>query len=195
MVCRTACDGVVGRVRQCVLLPSEPKRAYVRQNGRMPDLASLFELSLNPLELVARGTAMYWFLFLVFRFVLRRDVGSIAIADILLLVLIADASQNAMSGGYETVADGVVLVATIVGWNWLFDWLAFHFAWVRRLLAAKPLTLVLDGKVDRRAMRKEMISQEELMATLREQGIDKLEQVKRATMESDGEISVVKNDA
>ena len=161
----------------------------------MPDIAGLFELSMNPLELVARGTLMYWFLFLLFRFILRRDVGSIAIADVLLLVLIADASQNAMAGGYETVTDGIVLVLTIAGWNWLFDWLSFRFAWVRRLLAAKPLTLISHGTVQRRNMRKEMISLDELMAALREQGVEKVEDVKLAIMESDGNISVIKNGA
>jgi uncharacterized membrane protein YcaP (DUF421 family) len=161
----------------------------------MPDIPALLELSMNPLELVVRGTLMYWFLFLLFRFVLRRDVGSIAIADVLLLVVIADASQNAMAGGYETVSDGIVLVGTIACWNLLFDWLAFRFPLVRRLLAAKPLTLVVDGKLQRRNLRKEMISQDELMAALREQGVEKVEQVKLATMESDGEISVVKNGA
>ncbi|MFC5496404.1 DUF421 domain-containing protein [Caenimonas terrae] len=159
----------------------------------MPDFADLLSLSMNPLELIARGSLMYWFLFLLFRFVLRRDAGSIAIADVLLLVLIADASQNAMAGGYETVTDGIVLVLTIAGWNWLIDWLAFHFDWVRRLVAARPLTLISQGKVHLRNMRKEMISQDELMAALREQGIEKVDQVKLAVMESDGQISVVKN--
>ena len=192
MVCRTGRGRFVGLVRHQLLLTSSPGEIPGPQNRRMPDFASLFDLSMNPLELVARGSLMYWFLFLLFRFILRRDVGSIAIADVLLLVLIADASQNAMAGGYETVSDGVVLVLTIAGWNWLFDWLAYRFTWVRRLLEAKPLTLVIDGKVNRRNMRKEMISLEELMATLRENGVEKLEQVKRATMESDGEISVIK---
>ncbi len=165
-----------------------------RENEKMtmPDIAALLELSMNPLELVVRGTLMYWFLFLLFRFVLRRDAGSIAIADVLLLVLIADAAQNAMSGGYETVSDGIVLVLTIAGWNWLIDWLAFRFSALRRLLEPRPLALVRDGKPQRRALRKEMISQEELMAALREQGVEKLEQVKLATMESDGEITVIK---
>jgi uncharacterized membrane protein YcaP (DUF421 family) len=159
----------------------------------MPDLPALLELSMNPLELIVRGTLMYWFLFLLFRFILRRDVGSIAIADVLLLVLIADASQNAMAGGYETVSDGIVLVMTIAGWNWLFDWLAFRFPGLRRLMQAKPLTLVQDGQLQRRNLRKEMISIDELMAALREQGIEKVAEVKLATMESDGQISVVKN--
>lgn len=158
-------------------------------------LTNLLELSLDPSELVLRGTLMYWFLFLLFRFVLRRDVGSIAIADMLVLVLIADASQNAMSGGYETVADGVVLVSTIAAWNWLFDFVTYRFPAVRQLIQAKPLRLIENGKVLRRNLRKEMITQEELMAALRGEGVEQIDQVRLATMESDGEITVVRNDS
>ncbi|MCY7319792.1 MAG: DUF421 domain-containing protein [Ramlibacter sp.] len=158
-------------------------------------LTSLLELSMDPSELVLRGTLMYWFLFLLFRLVLRRDVGSIAIADMLVLVLIADASQNAMSGGYETVADGVVLVSTIAAWNWLFDFVAYRFPAVRQLIQAKPLRLIENGKVLRRNLRKEMITQEELMAALRREGVEQIDQVRLATMESDGEITVVRNDS
>ncbi len=163
-------------------------------NGSMPalpDFAELFRLSMNPLELVVRGTAVYWFLFLLFRVVLRRDAGSIAIADVLLLVLIADAAQNAMAGGYESVSDGIVLVGTIACWNWLIDWMTFRFAFMRRLLEPRPLVLVDNGKAIRRNMRKELITMDELMAKLREEGVDRLDGVKRATLESDGEISVI----
>jgi uncharacterized membrane protein YcaP (DUF421 family) len=157
----------------------------------MLDLASLFETTVDPLELVLRGTVMYWFLFLLLRFVLRRDIGSIGIADVLLLVVIADAAQNAMSGGYESITDGMILVGTIAAWNWSLDRLAYRFRSVRRVLEAKPLELVRDGKLMRRNMRKEYITPDEIMAKLREHGIDKLEAVKAATMESDGEITVI----
>jgi uncharacterized membrane protein YcaP (DUF421 family) len=159
----------------------------------MPDLGALFEITVDPAELVLRGTAMYWFLFLLLRFVLRRDIGSIGIADVLLLVLIADAAQNAMSGGYESITDGMILVGTIAGWNWVLDLLAYRFSGLRRLLEAKPLPLVRNGRLIRRNMRREYITTEELMAKLREHGIDRLEAVKAATMESDGEISVIKH--
>ena len=155
-------------------------------------LANLFEFSMDPVELILRGTLIYWLLFLLFRLVLRRDVGSIAIADILVLVLIADASQNAMSGGYETVADGAVLIGTIAAWNWLFDFLTYRFPAVRRLIQAKPLRLIENGKLLRRNLRKEMITQEELMAALRREGVEQVDQVRLATMESDGEITVVR---
>jgi len=156
------------------------------------ELLALFRLGLDPLELVVRGTAVYWFLFLLFRFVLRRDTGSLGIADILLLVVIADASQNAMAGSYTTVADGFVLVATITGWNWLMDWASFRFRAVRRFATPPPLVLVRHGKIIVRHLRREFITTPELMARLREQGIDKLADVKIARMEADGDISVIR---
>ncbi len=154
------------------------------------ELRALFTFSLSPLELVARGTAVYWFLFLLFRFVLRRDTGSIGVADVLLLVLIADASQNAMAGGYESVADGLVLVSTIAGWNWLIDWAAFHSPPLRRWIEPPAVVLVRDGRPLWRNLRKEMISREELMAKLHENGIEALDDVAVARMESGGEITV-----
>ena len=160
----------------------------------MFEIAPLFQLSVHPGELVLRGTLMYWFLFLLLRFVLRRDIGSIGIADVLLLVVIADAAQNAMSGGYESVTDGCILVATIAGWNWLLDLASYRFLAVRRLLEAKPLRLVDNGRLLRRNLRREMITVDELMSVLREHGVEKLEQVKAATMESDGEISIISFD-
>ena len=158
----------------------------------MRPVADLFELSVPPWELIVRGTFTYWFLFAIFRFVLRRDVGSVGIADVLLLVLIADASQNAMSGGYETVSDGAVLVTTIVGWNYALDWATYRFAAVRRIVEPPALMLVRDGRVLRRNLRQEFITMDELRAQLRLAGVDDIADVKSARMEPDGQISVVK---
>jgi uncharacterized membrane protein YcaP (DUF421 family) len=155
-------------------------------------LAELFAVHVSVLELVVRGTVLYWFLFLLFRFVLRRDAGSLGIADILLLVLIADASQNAMSGGYQSLSEGLVLVGTIAGWNWLMDWAAYRFEVVRRFSEPGPLVLVRRGRMIVGNLRRESITTPELMASLREQGIDKLADVKMARMEPDGQISVIR---
>jgi len=159
------------------------------------DLARLFSFSVSPLELIVRGSAVYWFLFLIFRIVLRRNVGSIAIADVLVLVVIADAAQNAMAGSYESVSDGFVLVGTIVLWNVALDFAAYRFAPLRRLLEPRPLPLVRNGRLLRHNLRKEFLTEDEVIAQLREKGIAELAQVKLACMESDGQISVIKNDA
>jgi uncharacterized membrane protein YcaP (DUF421 family) len=155
-------------------------------------VSELFRFDLNPWELVLRGSAMYWFLYLLFRFVLRRDVGSIGIADVLLLVLIADAAQNAMAGGYSTVAEGFVLVATIAAWNYLLDWASYRFELIRRFAEPGPLMLVRDGHILRANLRQEMISLEDLYAKLRGEGVDDVAKVKSAFMESDGRISVIR---
>ncbi|MCE4553109.1 DUF421 domain-containing protein [Roseateles cellulosilyticus] len=158
----------------------------------MPDIAELLRFDVSPLELIVRGSLMYWLLFLLFRFVLRRDAGSIAVADILLLVLIADASQNAMAGSYTSVSEGAVLVSTLVGWNWLLDWASFRFNTVRRFVEPPPLVLVRHGRMIPRNMRREYVTVPELMASLRAHGIEKLAEVKMARMEPDGGISVIR---
>ena len=158
----------------------------------MPDLGSMFGFSSNPIELVLRGSVMYWALFLLFRFVLRRDAGSLGIADILLLVLIADASQNAMAGGYTSLSEGLLLVATIAFWSWLTDWAAFRWPAARRFAEPPPLVLVRRGRLHRGNLRREMVTVPELMAALRENGVDKLSDVKIARMEPDGMISVIR---
>ena len=144
------------------------------------------------MELIVRGTALYWFLFVLFRFVLRRDVGSLAIADVLLVVLIADAAQNGMSGTYNSVASGFVLVATIAGWNYLLDWAGYHSKRVRRFVEPPPLALIRDGRVMRANLRRELITIDELKAKLREQGIAAISDVKYACMEADGEVSAIR---
>ncbi len=89
----------------------------------MADLAGVLRLEQPIWEMVLRGSVIYWFLLLVFRFVLRRVAGSLGMADLLFVVLIADASSNAMQGEYKTIGDGLVLLATLIGWNFLLDWL------------------------------------------------------------------------
>lgn len=158
-------------------------------------IADLFEVHVPVLELMLRGTLVYWLLFLIFRFLLRRDVGAVGIADILLLVIVADAAQNAMSGGYDTFAEGAILVGTIVGWNWLLDVLAYRFKAIRRFSSPSRLTLIKQGVLQRRNLRREYITLDELHQKLREQGIAELAEVKAAYLEGDGQISVIRNSA
>jgi uncharacterized membrane protein YcaP (DUF421 family) len=156
------------------------------------DWAGLFSFTVAPLELIVRGTAIYWFLFLLFRFVMRRDVGSVGVADILLLVLIADAAQNAMAGEYRSITDGLVLVVTLAGWDYFMNWAAFRFPAVRPFFEPPAARLVMNGRLVGRTLRREHITEAEVMAKLREAGVEHLSQVKGAYLESDGQVSVIK---
>lgn len=156
------------------------------------DWSSLIEFKVSPIELIVRGTALYWFLFLVFRFVLRRDAGGLGVADVLLVVLVADASQNAMTGGYTSVTEGFVLVATLVGWNWLFDWLAFRSAAFARFIEPPPLPLIRNGRILHRNLRAEYLTVDELKSQLRQHGVESPAEVRLAQMEGDGHVSVLR---
>ena len=143
------------------------------------------------LEIFVRGTLVYIALFALLRVVLKRQSGTVGVGDLLVIVLIADASQNAMAGDYVSVPDGLLLVATIVGWSYFIDWLGYHVPRLQRVFFPPPLLLVKDGKMLRRHMRQELITETELMSQLRVQGVDDVAQVKKAFMEGDGRISVV----
>src|SRR4030095_9250759 len=86
------------------------------------DWGKLFVFTVSPFELILRGTVVYLLIFVLMR-VLRREPGTVGIADLLMVVLIADASQNAMSSEYRSITDGLVLILTIVFWNYFLDWL------------------------------------------------------------------------
>jgi uncharacterized membrane protein YcaP (DUF421 family) len=154
------------------------------------DWHAAFVPTIHPLEIVMRGTLIYLFLFVIFR-VLRRDAGTISLGDLLVVTLIADASQNAMASEYKSISEGVILISTIVGWNYLLDTLAYRFPRLRRWLEPPLRDLIRDGQLLRQNLRKEMISVEDLMSQLREHGVDDVASVKRCSLESDGKISVI----
>jgi uncharacterized membrane protein YcaP (DUF421 family) len=156
------------------------------------DWSELFALSVPPLELVVRGSAMYLFLFVLFRFVVKRRIGSIGMADILILVIVADAAQNGMAGEYRSITDAFILVATLVGWNMLIDWLNFHVPALRKVLEPPPLVLIESGRVQWRNLRHENVSKDELETKLREHGVRDPAEVDRAYMEPDGQVTVLK---
>ncbi|MGJ0485237.1 MAG: DUF421 domain-containing protein [Methylomicrobium sp.] len=142
-------------------------------------------------EIFVRGSIVYLFIFFVFR-VLRREAGSVGISDLLVVVLVADAAQNAMANEYKTVTEGVALVSTLAFWDYFIDWLGYRYPSLQRVLRPAPILLIKDGRFQRRNMRQEMITEEELMGKLREQGVEHVKEVKQSYMEDDGTISIIK---
>jgi uncharacterized membrane protein YcaP (DUF421 family) len=155
------------------------------------DWHGLLVPSVSLLELVLRGSVMYLGILLLLR-ALRREAGALSTTDLLVVVLVADAAQNAMASEYHSITEGAVLVATIFGWNYLLDWLAFRYPRVHALLHPAPLLLVKDGRVQRRNLRAEMLTLDDLKEQLREQGVAEVAQVKECYLEADGRLSVIK---
>jgi uncharacterized membrane protein YcaP (DUF421 family) len=156
------------------------------------DWKTIFIPDTSLLEIILRGSVMYIALFAMLRIILKRQTGTLGMTDLLLITLLADASQNAMAGEYKSIPDGIVLVATIIFWNYLFDWLSFKSEWFARLIEPSPLPLIKNGRMLRRNMRQELITEDELMMQLRQEGLDEVSEVKEAYIESDGRISVIR---
>ncbi|RJF92209.1 DUF421 domain-containing protein [Noviherbaspirillum saxi] len=156
------------------------------------DWHGIFTPKNSLMELVVRGTIMYLVLFGLLRFVLKRQAGGIGTTDVLVIVLLAEVAGNGFSAEYTSVVEGSVLVGTILFWSYMLEWAAHRYPVIQRILHAPTLLLIENGKMIRKNMRAELVTKEELMAQLREKGIEDCAQVKRACMEADGMISVIK---
>ncbi len=156
------------------------------------DWTELFLPQASVAELVIRGTITYLAIFLYFRFV-RRGAGGLGIADVLLLVLVADAAQGALGGNEHSILGGLVVVATVAFWDFLLDWMSWRIPALRRVVRAAPVLLIEGGRLLNRNLAKEMITAEELRAQLREQGVAGPHEVRAAFLEGDGKLSIIKN--
>jgi uncharacterized membrane protein YcaP (DUF421 family) len=157
------------------------------------DWQAVFVPSLHVGEIILRGTIVYLFLFAVLR-ALRRQVGAIGITDVLVVVLVADAAQNAMAADYKSITEGLILVSTIIFWDVFLNWLDFKLPIFRQFLTPPALPLIMDGRLQWQNLRKQLITKEELMAKLREHGVERLDQVKESYLEPDGNVSVITKD-
>ena len=157
------------------------------------DWHQMFVPTASLLELVIRGSMMYLLILAGFR-MFRRDAGSLSVSDLLVVVLIADAAQNGMAGEYKSLTEGAVIVATIFAWNYALDWLAYRSRFVYWLLHPPSLLLIRNGQILFRNLRSQLITRQDLLEQLREQGVEGPESVKKCFLESDGRLSVIRED-
>jgi len=167
---------------------------HTARESNMPDWSSMFIPELEPLEIVLRGTIMYLFLVIAMRFLLKREGGDINIADLVVVVAIVDGAQPAFSGDAQSITESIIFVLTIIFWAWLLNWASYRFRALRFLTMSPPLMLVEDGRLCRRNMRKALMTRDEMMQQLCEEGVEDLSIVHQVMMEGDGQISVVKKD-
>lgn len=146
----------------------------------------------NVLENIVRASATFWLLFLLLRFLPNRKTGGIGQTDLLVLLLLANAVQMAMIREGTAITDGAIQVLVIMGWSVIVDLLGDRVPWLRGVLRAAPVEVVRDGKVLTRNLRREFMTEDELDAQLRLQGIDAVDDVARAFVEHDGRISVIR---
>ena len=109
----------------------------------------IFTVKTPVFELFLRGTLLYLAILAFLRVLPRRTGAELAITDLVFVLIVAEAAAHAM-GAYESVTEGLIVVATLIGWNYLLNVLSFHFKFVERLTSAGPLPTIAGI---RRAMK------------------------------------------
>ncbi len=160
----------------------------------MPNWAGVFQPSTPIVEILVRGTVMFLAIYALMRVTGKRESGAHSLSDLLVVVLVATAAGHGMAGEARGIADSVLLIATLLGWSVAIDAIAYRWPSLRGLLKPRPSPLIVDGQINHRALRREFLSRDELMADLRLRGITDVRKVARAYLEPNGMLSVIRTD-
>jgi uncharacterized membrane protein YcaP (DUF421 family) len=154
----------------------------------------MWNLSLPWWEFVVRALIIYTFLIFLLRLTGKRQIGQMSPFDLVLLLVLSNAVQNSMNGGDNTVLGGMILAVTLVGCNAALGFLTIHSKTMENLVEGKPEILIFNGKLMKKTLQKEDISMAELGGAMRVAGCDDVKDVHLATMEVNGQISIVRAD-
>ena len=151
----------------------------------------LFDLAMPWWEFVLRAVVVYVVVLAMVRLSGKRTVGQFTPFDLVVVVLMGTAVQNSLIGEDTSLLGGLLLAATLVSLNWLAGLLSARSAAADRLIEGSPVLLVRDGEVFERALRDQHVSLRELEEVLRLKGCHGIADVALATLETNGQISVV----
>ena len=145
-------------------------------------------------DIIFRTAVIYGFILSGLRLVGKREAGQLTPFDLVLLLLISNAVQNAMVGPSTSLAGGLTAAATLLLMNLMVVRLVFRGGRLATALRGTPTMLVHDGKVIPEHLRHEGFTLEDLNQALREHGVEQISDVHLAVLEVDGSVSVVRND-
>ncbi len=151
----------------------------------------MFDLSVPWWELVVRTAVVYVFLIALLRLTGKRQVGQLAPIDLILLLVLSNAVQNAMTGGDNSLLGGLIAAAVLVGLNFGLSALTFRNRRFENMIEGHPEIIVHNGKVLQAAMTRTKLTHRELNAAIREAGCASIDDVKLAVLENTGDISVI----
>lgn len=151
----------------------------------------MWHLSVPWWQLIIRGAFVYGFLLCLLRFTGKRQIGQLAPFDLVLLLVLSNAVQNAINAGDNSVYGGLISAVTLVGINYLIGWLTFRSKWFEGIVEGRPVVIIHNGHIDKRALNKVQMTQHELAAALRAEGHAGCESVQFALLENNGHLTVI----
>ncbi len=149
----------------------------------------------NYIEIIIRSTAVFIFMVLAIRFFGKKQLSQLNSSDIILILLISNAVQNAMVGSDTTLLGGLVSALTLFCVNFIFKKLLLQSDYFKNIMKYKPEVLIYNGDVNFATLEKFKISLDELQEAVREHGEEFLTDIKLSMLEIDGSISVIAKNA
>jgi uncharacterized membrane protein YcaP (DUF421 family) len=143
------------------------------------------------MDIVFRGAAIFFFLFLLTRVIGRRELSSLEPFDLILLIILGDVVQQGLTQDDYSVTGALIAIGTIAGLQVLTSYVGFRLPWTRRVLDGQPIVIVQDGKPIEETLHRERLTAHEVAAEARVQQIESLEKVKWAVLETSGKISFI----
>ncbi len=144
------------------------------------------------MDAVLRAAAIYIILLLLFRMVGKRSLAQITTFDFVLLLVVGEATQQALLGEDFSIINAVLVIATLIALERLSDYFSWRYPLFQRATESMPVILVADGEVLDEVLAKEHINAEEILEAARKtQGLERMDQIKWAVQETSGGISIV----
>lgn len=155
---------------------------------------TLFDITWEQIgEILLRVLIVYLIVLAGMRLLGKREIAQLSVIDFVLVLLISNAVQNAMVGPDTSVIGGIVAAAALFGINFVMRWVVLRNKRINRLLEGEPVILIYKGQIQTKNLHKVQITEAELMAVVREHGVEGPDDVHLAMLEVNGSISVLPN--
>ncbi len=151
----------------------------------------MFALSDNFIHIILSTSAVYIFILVLLRLLGKTELAQLSVTDLIFVLLISNAVQNAMLGPDTSLAGGLLAASVLFVLNFIFKRLKYQFTWFGKIMEGEPIILFYKGKINEANCKKNSISHNDIMQTLREHGKISLDEVEIIVLEVDGNISVV----
>jgi uncharacterized membrane protein YcaP (DUF421 family) len=146
------------------------------------------------LNIIASTAIVYVALVLGIRLFGKKELSQLSVVDLIFILLISNAVQNAMTGPNNTLEGGLIAAAVLFAMNFLLKLIMYYFPKFGKLVQGEPILLVYKGRMNTENMRKAKISKDEIEEAAREHGVPSIDHVDLAMLEVDGNISVLSDD-
>ncbi|PZU27946.1 MAG: hypothetical protein DI584_07430 [Stenotrophomonas sp.] len=154
-------------------------------------MSDLFALAMPWWEFILRAVIVYVVVLVMVRVAGKRTLGQFTPFDMLLLVLLGNAVQNALLGPDTSLGGGLLLAATLIALNYIVGWITTRSALMEQVIEGEPVVLARHGHVLQKVLQRELVSKADFAKAMRDAGCDEVDEVDLALLETNGHITII----